>query len=60
VVREEPHKQKPRSVFFASRLLGYGSVIARVTGGTFETFDKIAHPSCDAEFQGQLNGASVA
>jgi len=27
------------------RMLGYGSVVVRGTGGTFETFDKIAHPS---------------
>jgi uncharacterized membrane protein YdbT with pleckstrin-like domain len=27
------------------RMLGYGSVIVRGTGGTFETFDKIAHPN---------------
>jgi len=26
------------------RMLGYGTVIVRGTGGTFETFDKIAHP----------------
>ena len=30
------------SVF--GRMLGYGTVIVRGTGGTFETFDKIAHP----------------
>lgn len=28
---------------FVGRILGYGSVIVRGTGGTFETFDKIAH-----------------
>lgn len=27
------------------RMLGYGTVIVRGTGGTFETFDKIAHPN---------------
>jgi uncharacterized membrane protein YdbT with pleckstrin-like domain len=27
------------------RMFGYGSVIVRGTGGTFETFDKIAHPN---------------
>jgi uncharacterized membrane protein YdbT with pleckstrin-like domain len=27
------------------RMLGYGSVIVRGTGGTFETFDKIARPN---------------
>jgi uncharacterized membrane protein YdbT with pleckstrin-like domain len=31
------------SVF--GRLLGYGSVVVRGTGGTFETFDEIAHPN---------------
>jgi len=31
------------SVF--GRMLGYGMVIVRGTGGTFETFDKIAHPN---------------
>ena len=30
---------------FLGRMLGYGSVIVRGTGGTFETFDKIAHPN---------------
>lgn len=29
---------------FLGRILGYGSVIVRGTGGTFETFDRIAHP----------------
>lgn len=27
------------------RMFGYGTVIVRGTGGTFETFDKIAHPN---------------
>lgn len=27
------------------RILGYGTVIVRGTGGTFETFGKIAHPT---------------
>ena len=27
------------------RMLGYGSVIVRGTGGTFETFGRIAHPN---------------
>lgn len=27
------------------RMLGYGTVIVRGTGGTFETFDKIAQPN---------------
>jgi uncharacterized membrane protein YdbT with pleckstrin-like domain len=31
------------SVF--GRMLGYGTVIVRGTGGTFETFDKIAYPN---------------
>ena len=30
---------------FLGRILGYGSVIVRGTGGTFERFDKIAHPN---------------
>lgn len=30
---------------FVGRILGYGSVIVRGTGGTFETFDKIARPN---------------
>ena len=30
---------------FLGRMLGYGSVIVRGTGGTFETFDKMAHPN---------------
>jgi len=29
---------------FLGRIFGYGRVIVRGTGGTFETFDKIAHP----------------
>ena len=33
------------------RLFGYGSVIVRGTGGTFETFAKIAHPN---EFRNQV------
>ena len=33
------------------RLLGYGSVIMRGTGGTFETFERIAHPN---EFRRQV------
>jgi hypothetical protein len=27
------------------RMLGYGSVVVRGTGGTFETFSGIAHPN---------------
>jgi len=30
---------------FLGRILGYGSVVLRGTGGTFEAFDKIAHPN---------------
>ena len=30
---------------FFGRMLGYGTVIVRGTGGTFESFDKIAHPN---------------
>lgn len=30
---------------FLGQMLGYGSVIVRGIGGTFETFDKIAHPN---------------
>lgn len=30
---------------FVGRILGYGSGIVRGTGGTFETFDKIARPN---------------
>ena len=33
------------------RVLGYGSVVVRGTGGTFETFDRIAHPN---EFRQQV------
>jgi uncharacterized membrane protein YdbT with pleckstrin-like domain len=33
------------------RILGYGSVIVRGTGGTFETFSRIAHPN---EFRRQV------
>jgi uncharacterized membrane protein YdbT with pleckstrin-like domain len=35
------------------RMLGYGTVIVRGTGGTFETFDKIAHPN---ELRRQVQG----
>lgn len=30
---------------FVGRILGYGKVTVRGTGGTFETFDKVAHPN---------------
>jgi hypothetical protein len=36
-------RTQPQSGF--GRMLGYGTVIVRGTGGTFETFDKIAHPT---------------
>ena len=45
---------------FLGRILGYGSVIVRGTGGTFETFGKIAHPyELRRQVQGQLSGATV-
>lgn len=45
---------------FLGRILGYGSVIVRGTGGTFETFDKIAHPNdLRRQVQGQLSSATV-
>ena len=42
------------------RILGFGSVIVRGTGGTFETFTRIAHPN---EFRKQVQqqiGASTS
>lgn len=42
------------------RMLGFGSVIVRGTGGTFETFTRIAHPN---EFRKQVQqqiGASTS
>jgi uncharacterized membrane protein YdbT with pleckstrin-like domain len=33
------------------RMLGYGTVVVRGTGGTFETFDRISHPD---EFRRQV------
>ncbi len=43
------------------RILGYGSVIVRGTGGTFETFDKVAHPNdLRRQVQGQLGKAVSA
>jgi uncharacterized membrane protein YdbT with pleckstrin-like domain len=36
---------------FLGRMLGYGSVTIRGTGGTFETFSRIAHPN---EFRKQV------
>jgi len=45
---------------FLGRMLGYGSVIVRGTGGTFETFDKIAHPNeLRRQVQGQLSNATI-
>lgn len=45
---------------FVGRMLGYGSVIVRGTGGTFETFDKIAHPNdLRRQVHGQLSSATV-
>lgn len=42
------------------RILGYETVIVRGTGGTFEAFDKIAHPNeLRRQVQGQLSGAAV-
>ena len=35
----------------AGRMLGYGTVIVRGTGGTFETFTRISHPN---EFRRQV------
>jgi uncharacterized membrane protein YdbT with pleckstrin-like domain len=35
----------------SGRMLGYGTVIVRGTGGTFETFTRIAHPN---EFRRQV------
>ena len=46
---------------FVGRILGYGSVIVRGTGGTFETFDKIARPNeLRRQVQGQLGHAVSA
>lgn len=43
------------------RMLGYGSVVVRGTGGTFETFDKIAQPNeLRRQVQGQLANAALA
>ena len=39
------------------RILGYGSVVVRGTGGTFETFDRIRQPNeFRREVQGQISG----
>ena len=46
---------------FAGRILRYGSIIVRGTGGTFETFDKIAHPNeLRRQVQGQLSSVSLS
>lgn len=43
------------------RMLGYGTVIVRGTGGTFETFDRIAHPNeLRRQVQEQLGSAVSA
>jgi uncharacterized membrane protein YdbT with pleckstrin-like domain len=38
---------------FIGRVLGYGTVVIRGTGGTFETFDEIQNPN---EFRRQVQG----
>ncbi len=38
---------------FMGRVLGYGTLVLRGTGGTYETFFEIAHPS---EFRNQVQG----
>lgn len=46
---------------FLGRILGYGSVIVRGTGGMFETFDKIAQPNeLRRQVQEQLGNAVSA
>jgi len=41
---------------FVGRILGYGSVVVRGTGGTFETFDRIRQPNeFRREVQGQIS-----
>jgi uncharacterized membrane protein YdbT with pleckstrin-like domain len=42
------------------RMLGYGTVIVRGTGGTFETFDKIAHPNELRRQVQQQTGSAVS
>ncbi len=45
---------------FVGRMLGYGSVIVRGTGGTFETFGRIAHPNeFRRQVQQQIGGAET-
>ncbi|HUK30782.1 MAG TPA: PH domain-containing protein [Candidatus Acidoferrum sp.] len=38
---------------FMGRMLGYGTLVLRGTGGTYETFYEIAHPS---DFRNQVQG----
>jgi uncharacterized membrane protein YdbT with pleckstrin-like domain len=46
---------------FLGRILGYGSVVVRGTGGTLETFDKIAQPNeLRRQVQAQLANAALA
>lgn len=42
------------------RMLGYGTVVVRGTGGTFETLDKIAHPDALRRQVQQQIGTSVS
>ena len=45
---------------FVGRILGYGSVVVRGTGGTFETFSRIAHPNeLRRQFQQQIGSAEA-
>lgn len=45
---------------FLGRILGYGTVIVRGTGGTLETFDKIARPNdLRRQVQGQVTDIPV-
>jgi uncharacterized membrane protein YdbT with pleckstrin-like domain len=42
------------------RMLGYGNVIVRGTGGTSESFDRIAHPEeLSRQVQGQLGNTAT-
>jgi uncharacterized membrane protein YdbT with pleckstrin-like domain len=44
---------------FMGRLLGYGTVVIRGTGGTFEMFDEVQKPNeFRRQVQGQLSGAT--
>ena len=41
------------------RMLGFGTVVVRGTGGTFETFDHISHPDeFRRQVQGQIGGSA--